>query len=191
MELSVINKKLAMDSRDIAELTHKRHSDVMRDIDRMLPKIANANVRRLTYKDRQGKERPYYCLPHRELLVLLTGYSVELRTAVIDRWAFLERGYRADRVKSIELRKEFTDELKERGYDKQYQYIQTTNQMKKALGISNKKNDMIRREFNAIAASEALAKVMLSDEYGYYQVNPVCVNASKVVREVTTKSITA
>lgn len=183
MELSIINKRLAMDSRDIARLTGKRHKSVLRDIDKMLPKVTGTKVCRLMYRDKKGEMRPYYCLPYRELLILLTGYSVELRTAVIDRWAFLERNYRTERQKSVEIRNTFTDELKDRGYSKQYEYIQTTNQMKKPLGINHKKDEMTEKELKAIRASEALSSLLLDDEYGYHEVNPVCVKASEKAAE--------
>ena len=183
MELSVIDKKLSMDSRDIAKLTKKQHKSVLRDIEKMLPKITGTKVCRLMYKDRKGELRPHYCLPHRELLILLTGYSVELRTAVIDRWAYLERNYRAERKKSIEVRNTFTDELKDRGYEHQHEYIQTTMQMKKALEITHKKDDMTAKELKAVRASEAMASLLLDDEYGYREVNPVCVKASREVAD--------
>lgn len=180
-----------MDSRDIAKLTHKRHSDVIRDIEKMLPKVTNANIRRLNYKDKKGEMRPYYCLPHRELLILLTGYSVELRTAVIDRWAYLERNYKDERKKSIEVRNTFTDELKDRGYQNQHEYIQTTMQMKKPLGITHKKSEMTEKELKAIRASEAMASLLLEDEYGYKEVNPVCVEASNIVNNAVRKRLSA
>jgi phage regulator Rha-like protein len=58
MELSIIVKKLAMDSRDIAKLTHKKHNIVMRDIREMLGKICtdlNTSFER-TYLDKYGRE---------------------------------------------------------------------------------------------------------------------------------------
>lgn len=181
MELTIFDKKLAMDSRDIAKLTGKQHKTVLRDIDKMLPRITGTKVCRLMYKDKKGEFRPHYCLPHRELLILLTGYSVELRTAVIDRWAFLERNYRTERTKSIEIRKKFTDELKEHGYEKQGHYIKTTTDMKFVLGITHKKDEMSERELKAVRASEAMASLLLTDEYGFHEVNPVCIDASKIV----------
>lgn len=181
MELSIIDKKLAMDSRDIAKLTFKQHKSVLRDIEKMLPKVIGTKVCRLEYKDSRGRIQPYYCLPHRELLILLTGYSVELRTAVIDRWAYLERYYKTERKKSIEVRNTFTDELKDRGYTQQHEFIQTTTQMKRKLGISHKKNEMTAEELKAVYASEALSSYLLTNEYGYHSVNPVCLEASDIV----------
>lgn len=183
MELSIINKRLAMDSRDIAKQMHKQHRHVIRDIENMLQKISPDldTSFKSSYKDRYGRAQPCYKLPYRELLILLTGYSVELRTSVIDRWAFLERNYRAERQKSIEVRNTFADELNSRGYSKNYEYIQTTTQMKKPLGITHKKDEMTEKELKAIRASEALSSLLLDDEYGYHEVNPVCVDASRAV----------
>lgn len=193
MELAIIEKKLAMDSRDIAKLTHKRHADVMRDIRDMLEKMG-AKMRssfESTYLDAYGREKPCYKLPHRELLILLTGYSVELRAAVIDRWVYLERHYKTERKKSIETRNTFTDTLSEHGYTKPHEYIQTTQQMKKSLDISHGKKEMTTRELDEVAASEALAKVMINDEQGFNEVNPVCVGAAEIVANAKKQRITA
>lgn len=192
-ELSIINKKLAMDSRDIAKEMHKRHKHVIRDIENILQKMGPnlGSSFKSSYKDKYGRLQPCYKLPYRELLILLTGYSVELRTAVIDRWAYLERNYRSERKKSIEVRKTFTDELKERGYKNKYEYIQTTQQMKKSLAITHKKDEMTEKELKAINASEAMASLLLDDEYGYKEVNPVCVEASDIVNNVIRKKISA
>ncbi|MBR2020798.1 MAG: Rha family transcriptional regulator [Methanobrevibacter sp.] len=191
MELSIIDKKLAMDSRDIAKLTKKKHNIVMRDIREMLEKIGTdlyTSFER-TYLDKYGREQKCYYLPHRELLILLTGYSVELRTAVIDRWAALERHYQEERKKSIEVRHNFTDELKDRGYTNPYEYINTTQGMKKTLGIFHKKAEVNTKELKAIRASEAMASLLLDDEYGYKEVNPVCIEASGIVTNVMQKRL--
>lgn len=183
MELSIINKKLVMDSRDIAKQMNKRHDHVLRDIKDMFEKMdPNLGASfKSSYLDKYGREKPCYKLPYRELLILLTGYSVELRAAVIDRWAYLEKHYQTERKKSIEVRNTFTDELKDRGYTQQHEFIQTTLQMKKPLGITHKKNEMTAKELKAIRASEAMSSLLLDDEYGYRQVNPVCVRASEIV----------
>ena len=195
MELTIINKKLTMDSRDIAKLTKKRHASVLRDIRHMINKLENPTlcsstsadlcslkgVDLMTYRDSKGELRPYYLLDYSNTITLLTGYSVELRKAVVDRWIYLENHYKTERQKSIDTRNNFTDTLSEHGYKKRHEYIQTTNQMKKSLDISHKKGDMTTSELDKVAASEALAKVLLNEEQGFSEVNPVCVEASEIV----------
>lgn len=180
-DLAVLNNELMMDSRDIASMTGKKHFHVIRDIENMQSKLTNPKLVWLKYKDNKGELRTCARLPYRELMILLTGYSVELRSAIIDRWLYLEKEYKNKRVKSIETRNTFTDTLKEHGYTKAHHYIQTTKQMKAKLGITNSKENMSTKELNRVAASEALASAMLDDEYGYSEVNPVCVEASDIV----------
>lgn len=191
MELSVINKELVMDSRDIAILTNKQHKHILRDIREMYEKLSSPKLVPLKYRDKKGEMRPYYLLNYEDTMVLLTGYSVKLRSAVIKRWIYLETSYNSERKKSIETRNSFTDELKERGYTKQHEFIQTTMQMKKALGITHKKSEMTAKELKAVRASEAMASLLLDDETGYYRVNPVCVKASGIVSNATAKRISA
>lgn len=190
MELAIIEKKLAMDSRDIATLTHKRHDHVIRDIRVMYEKL-NIPKSGFTYKDSKGRSRPYFLLNYEDTITLLTGYSVELRAAVVKRWLYLEKHYKNERKKSIETRNTFTDTLAEHGYTKQHEYIQTTQQMKKSLDITHKKHEMTTRELDEVAASEALAKVMINDEQGFNEVNPVCVDAADIVANAKKKRISA
>lgn len=98
MELAIIEKKLAMDSRDIATLTHKKHKNVLRDIRDMYGKLGRLK-NELTYLDSQGKEQPYYLLDY--AITLLTGYSVELRAAVVKRWLYLEKHYKTGKRRKI------------------------------------------------------------------------------------------
>ena len=182
-----------MDSRDIAKLTKKQHSHVLRDIKKMLAKLdpcetkngTSYNIR--TYKNSNNVEAIFYLLNYELTITLLTGYSIELRSAVVKRWLYLEKHYQTERKKSIEVRHTFTDELKERGYTHQHEFIQTTMQMKKPLGIVHKKDEMTAKELKAIRASEAMASLLLTDENGYHEVNPVCVEASNIVKNAMTK----
>lgn len=185
-ELQILDKKLAMDSREIAELTGKRHNNVVRDIRNMYNQLGVLKSE-FTYKDCQNKDRPYFLLDYEDTILLLTGYSVQLRQAVIKRWLYLEKEYRKERAKAIDTRNMFTDELKERGYSKSNQYIQTTKQMKSKLSISGKKGSIPASEEKAIRTAESLAMLMFDDEYGYYEVNPVCVEAAEIINKAISK----
>jgi phage regulator Rha-like protein len=87
-----IDGVLAMDSREIAELTGKRHDHVMRDIEAQLGPLGGLPRFGDTYRNEQnGQEYPCYKLPYRETMILVSGYSVELRAKIIDRWMELEK----------------------------------------------------------------------------------------------------
>lgn len=89
-----------MSSVDIAELTGKRHDHVLRDIRKMLAEInapksgavgGGLEIQPSSYRDAKGEARECFNLPKRECLILVSGYSVELRAKVIDRWMELEQ----------------------------------------------------------------------------------------------------
>lgn len=88
--LSPINS-VTMSSREIAELTGKRHSDVIRDIENVLSQ-AEIDERKFasSYKDSNNKLQKEYQLPKRECDLVVSGYSVKYRLAIIDRWQELE-----------------------------------------------------------------------------------------------------
>ena len=84
-----------MTSREIAELTGKRHDNVMRDIEKMKSDLEHSsNLRNQlissTYRDGSGIDRRQYELDKEMTMTLVTGYSVKLRNAVIKRWMVLE-----------------------------------------------------------------------------------------------------
>lgn len=99
--------------------------------------------------------------------------------------------YKTERKKSIEVRKTFTDELKERDYTKPYEFIQTTSQMKRALGICHKKAEMTAEELKAVYASEALSSYLLTDEKGFREVNLVCVEACDIMISAKQRRLSA
>jgi len=90
-DLMVLNGVKTMDSREIAELTNKRHDSVIRDIEEQIGKIGGAHRFVASYLSEQNKECKCYKLPYRETMILVSGYSVELRARVIDRWLELEK----------------------------------------------------------------------------------------------------
>lgn len=82
---------LTMSSLEIAELTGKRHDNVMSDIEKMLKDLEiHAPGFAGTYKTARGNEYKCYNLPKRETLILVSGYSVAMRARIIDRWQELE-----------------------------------------------------------------------------------------------------
>jgi phage antirepressor YoqD-like protein len=86
------NRGLTMDSRDIAELCEKQHGHVCRDIITMLEGLGLDQSRfGAVYKAGNGEDRRCFKLPYRETMILVSGYRVELRAKVVDRWMELER----------------------------------------------------------------------------------------------------
>lgn len=79
-----------MDSREIAKVTGKEHSNVCRDIRAMLDKIGGGFNFESTYLDASNRQSKCYKLPYRETMILVSGYSVELRAKIVDRWQELE-----------------------------------------------------------------------------------------------------
>lgn len=86
------NGGLTMSSLDIAELCEKRHDHVMRDIRKMLVELDLPTPQFSgVYRADNGQQYECFNLPRRECDILVAGYSIRYRAAIVDRWRELER----------------------------------------------------------------------------------------------------
>ncbi|AOJ80730.1 hypothetical protein WS86_08955 [Burkholderia savannae] len=76
-----------MSSREIAELTGKAHTNVLRDVRKMLESLDTTELKfESSYRDTTGRSLIEFRLPKRETLILVSGYNVQMRARIIDRW---------------------------------------------------------------------------------------------------------
>lgn len=88
--ITTINAEVTMTSREIAELTGKRHDNVMQVIrDLIAGEILTPEIQELTFEHR-GNQYRQYGLNKRDSLVLVARLSPEFTAAVVDRWQELE-----------------------------------------------------------------------------------------------------
>ena len=86
------NVARTMSSREIANLTGKRHPDVKRDIQAMAVELKlDVSEFAHIYNDSRNREQIEYLLDREHTDCLLTGYSAGLRMKVIRRWRELEQ----------------------------------------------------------------------------------------------------
>ena len=94
--LATQSSEMTMSSLEIAKLTGKEHKNVLRDIRTMLEELEIDQLRfERSYLSAQNKQMPCFNLPKHECMVLVTGYSIKLRSAVLRRWQELEDAQRA------------------------------------------------------------------------------------------------
>lgn len=85
-----------MSSREVAELTGKRHADVMRDIRSMQATLTNADLRSCaesaTYIGADMRAYEMYEMDKETTMCLMAGYDAVARMKIIQRWQQLENG---------------------------------------------------------------------------------------------------
>lgn len=92
--LSAQNKPpslLTMTSREIADLTGKRHDHVKRDIEVMLSELSE-DIPKFggIYSDSMNRQQTEYLLPKGLTITLVSGYSIAKRHRIVTRWMELE-----------------------------------------------------------------------------------------------------
>lgn len=89
-----VGQTQTMSTLEIAELTGKRHHNVMADARKMLIEL-HGEGGLLKFQDthrneQNGQDYPILRLPKRETLILVSGYNLKMRASIIDRWQELE-----------------------------------------------------------------------------------------------------
>ena len=94
-------KKRTMTSLQIAEITGKTHSNVMRDIRNILEQLEEKHkfnfelMFKITKLGNNAERKdPYYLLTKKDCLLLAIGYDANLRAKIINRWEELEENKR-------------------------------------------------------------------------------------------------
>lgn len=83
-----------MSSREIAQLTGKRHDNVLRDcevLNESYEKLSLLKIEESAYLNYRGREYREFLLTKMQTFDLLTGYNAELRIKVNRRWEELEQ----------------------------------------------------------------------------------------------------
>ncbi|KJZ81611.1 hypothetical protein AP064_05815 [Candidatus Liberibacter solanacearum] len=103
-DLENTNNVKTMSSREIAEITGKRHDNVLADIGKIL-KDAEIDALKFEaiYLDKYKRKQREYRLPYREALLVTSGYDAKQRLKIIDRWEALETGKEQPRYKPPKL----------------------------------------------------------------------------------------
>ncbi len=94
MNIINLDQLISMTSLEIAELTGKRHDNVIRDVRKMLEELnalKTEAVNEETYKDAKGETRTLYRLDRKHTFILVAGYSVQLRAKCYDYIQMLEQ----------------------------------------------------------------------------------------------------
>lgn len=84
------NARLTMSSREIAELTGSTHDNVLKTIRGLIKKGLVSGNETPYIHPQNGQTYKEFHLDYRNTMVVTSGYSVELRAKIIDRWLELE-----------------------------------------------------------------------------------------------------
>lgn len=93
MKKLISNSSLAMSSREIADLTGSTHDNVLKTIRAIIEKgvISRNDTPYIPYTHPQNGQVYFeFLLSYRDTMVVVSGYSVELRAKIVDRWQELE-----------------------------------------------------------------------------------------------------
>lgn len=147
-----------MSSLQIAELTGKAHSNVMRDIRNILEQLQDRgafNFELTSYIDKSNRESPCYELTKKDCLLLASGYDANLRAKIIDRWEELETEKRNGSIQTPKTYIEALEALVEAEKEKERLRIESEKQQKqieqkdKTITKLQPKADFADAAFNA------------------------------------------
>lgn len=90
-QMIAMHQEMTMSSREIAYLTSSTHDNVLKSI-RKLVSEGVVSCNETLYRHEQNNQMyPEFTLNFRDTMVVVSGYSAELRARIIDRWQTLEQ----------------------------------------------------------------------------------------------------
>ena len=99
MRQIIQSNQITMTSREIAELTGSSHDNVLKTIRKLVSEGVVSGNETPYVHPQNGQTYSEFLLSYRDTMVVVSGYSVELRARIIDRWQELE----AQVAKPVEL----------------------------------------------------------------------------------------
>lgn len=192
-------------SLDVAETFGKRHSDVLRDIEKMecSSEFRERNFALSSYKSLQNKILPMYFITRDGFTILVMGYTGEkamkFKEAYIKQFNAMEKalqGKLVEREKGIAVRQSLTKALQQSTENERmhgHAYSTYTNciykvlfdmnakQLREKLGID--KNDNLRdflstEELKAVQSMECLVSGLVDCGWGYDQIKEFIQNTN-------------
>jgi phage antirepressor YoqD-like protein len=107
-QISSFHGAISLKTNEIATLTGKRHDHVLRDSRVMLVELYGENSLPNfgeSYTASNGHSYPCYRLPKKEILVLVSGYSIKLRMKIITRLEYLEEQAKPENLSRLDILK--------------------------------------------------------------------------------------
>ena len=101
-QLIEMNSQMTMSTKEISDLTGKRHDNVMADARKMLGEIGSPEISG-GYLDKQDRTQPCLMLSKDETMCLVAGYSTELRFRIVKRWRELEEAQKPVELSRLEI----------------------------------------------------------------------------------------
>ena len=90
MQMQTVSKQPTMSSREIAEYVGTTHDSVLKTVRQLVERgIVFGNETPYTHQQ-NGQSYPEFLLDYRNTMVVVSGYSPEVRARIIDRWQELE-----------------------------------------------------------------------------------------------------
>lgn len=158
-----------MSSLQIAELTGKRHANVMRDISNLLEQGVNElNFELVEYKDAKGETRPCYQLTKTGCLILASGYNAVLREKIINRWIELE----TEAAKQYQVPTSFREALllaaaQQEQIEEQQKLLVAQNEQIRDLNEANAEMRVKVSYYDQILASKStVTTTQIAQDYG-------------------------
>lgn len=177
-ELTTIvdNNEERMTSLQIAEVTGRRHADVMKAIRKMEPawvKIAEGKFSLGSYWDENGQSRPCYSLTKEECLYIATKFNDEARAKLIRRWKELEEAHRPampqNYLEALKAMVKIEEQKQQLAIESQKQKEQIVNISRENVELGNRITEMLPKVsyYDQILESKSTMTVtQIAQDYG-------------------------